>query len=55
MMSDVQWTVLEPVMEARPKTAKHRPRSFRRMISAILYRHRNGAKWRAVSDELGPW
>jgi transposase len=24
-------------------------------MSAILWRHENGAKWRAVPAELGPW
>ena len=24
-------------------------------ISAILWRHQNGAKWRSVPSELGPW
>jgi transposase len=24
-------------------------------MSAILWRHQNGAKWRSVPDELGPW
>ena len=29
--------------------------NLRRTISAILWRHTNGAKWRAVPAELGPW
>jgi transposase len=24
-------------------------------MSAILWRHQNGAKWRAIPAELGPW
>jgi len=24
-------------------------------VSAILWRHQNGAKWRAVPDKFGPW
>jgi transposase len=24
-------------------------------MAAILRRHQNGAKWRAVPEELGPW
>jgi transposase len=55
MLSDAQWALLEPLIEAcRPK-GKTPPQDLRRTISAILWRHQNGAKWRAVPDELGPW
>ena len=55
MLSDGQWGMLEPLIEAcRPK-GKTAPRDLRRTISAILWRHQNGAKWRSVPAELGPW
>jgi transposase len=55
MVSDAQWTRLEPLIEAcRPK-GKTPPQDLRRTISAILWRHQNGAKWRAIPAELGPW
>ena len=55
MLSDTQWAVLEPLVEAcRPK-GKTPPQDLRRTLSAILWRHQNGAKWRAVPAELGPW
>ena len=55
MLSDAQWTVLEPLVEAcRPK-AKTPPQDLRRTLSAILWRHQNGAKWRAIPQDLGPW
>ena len=55
MVSDAQWVLLEPLIEAcRPK-GKTPPQDLRRTISAILWRHQNGAKWRSVPDELGPW
>ena len=55
MLSDAQWSELEPLVEVcRPK-AKTPPQDLRRTISAILWRHRNGAKWRAIPGELGPW
>src|SRR4051794_4976769 len=55
MLSDAQWAVLEPLVEAcRPK-AKTPPQDLQRTLSAILWRHQNGAKWRAVPEELGPW
>ena len=55
MLTDVQWTVLEPLIEAVRPPAKVPLRHLRRTISAILWRHDNGAKWRAVPAELGPW
>jgi transposase len=55
MLSDAQWAVLEPLVEAcRPK-GKTPPQDLRRTLSAILWRHQNGAKWRAIPAVLGPW
>src|SRR5919106_976558 len=55
MLSDTQWAMLEPLVEqCRPK-GKTLPRDLRRTLDAILWRHENGAKWRAVPAELGPW
>ena len=47
VLSDGQWKVL-----ARGRTAH---RDLRRTIEAILWRHQNGAKWRGIPAELGPW
>ena len=55
MLTDVQWAMLEPLIEAVRPPAKVPPQHLRRTISAILWRHDNGAKWRAVPAELGPW
>ncbi len=55
MLTDTQWGRLEPVIEAcRPKGTTP-PRDLRRTISAILWRHQTGAKWRAIPTDLGPW
>ena len=55
MLTDAQWMRLEPLIEAcRPK-GKTPPQDLRRTISAIVWRHANGAKWRAIPAELGPW
>jgi len=55
MLTDAQWTVLEPLIEACRPSAKVPPQHLRRTISAIVWRHDNGAKWRSVPPELGPW
>src|SRR5215212_3577358 len=55
MLTDAQWTMLGPLIEVcRPK-GKTPPQDLRRTLSAILWRHQNGAKWRSVPAELGPW
>jgi transposase len=55
VVTDEQWAVLEPLVEACRPHAKVPPSNLRRTISAILWRHTNGAKWRAVPEEFGPW
>ena len=55
VLTDAQWEVLAPLIEAcRPphKTDHH---DLRRTIEAIIWRHDNGAKWRRIPAELGPW
>ena len=55
VLPDEAWTVWEPLIEAcRPK-GKTPPQDLRRTLSAILWRHQNGAKWRAIPADLGPW
>jgi transposase len=55
MLTDTQWAMLEPLVEqCRPK-GKTPPQDLRRTFEAILWRHENGAKWRAAPTELGPW
>ena len=38
-----------------PAQGQDRTKDLRRTLSAILWRHQNGAKWRAIPAELGPW
>src|SRR3954470_21350470 len=55
MLTDTQWGRLEPLVEqCRPK-GKTPPQDLRRTLSALVWRHENGAKWRAIPAELGPW
>lgn len=55
MLSDAQWAVLGPLVEACRPHSKVPPSNLRRTISAILWRHENGAKWRSLPAGLGPW
>src|SRR3954451_18623225 len=55
VLTDERWAALAPLLEAcRPK-GKTPPRDLRRTVEAIVWRHANGARWRAVPAELGPW
>jgi transposase len=54
MLSDERWAALEPLIEGCRRHAKVPPRHLRRTVAAIIWRHENGAKWRAVPAELGP-
>ena len=53
-MTDVQWERLAPLIEAVRPRGKTQPHDLRRTIEAIVWRHDNGAKWRAIPAELGP-
>ncbi len=55
MLTDEQWLVLGPFVEACRPPAKVVSPTLRETMSAILWRHENGAKWRSVPQELGPW
>ena len=55
MLTDERWAVLEPLVEACRPPAKVPPQHLRRTVGAILWRHQNGAKWRAIPEEFGPW
>ena len=55
MLSDEQWAELEPLIEACRPQAKVPSPHLRRTIEAILWRHQNGAKWRSLPAEFGPW
>jgi transposase len=53
--TDAAWAVWEPLIEAVRPHGKTPPADLRRTISAIFWRHQNGAKWRSIPAELGPW
>ena len=55
MLTDERWASLRPLVEACHPPAKVPPQHLRRTVAAILWRHENGAKWRAIPDDLGPW
>ena len=55
VLTDEQWGVLEPMIEACRPHGKTQHNDLRQTIEAIVWRCQNGAKWRSVPAELGPW
>ena len=55
VLADGEWAVLEPMIEACRPHRKTQHHDLRRTVEAIVRRCRNGAKWRSVPAELGPW
>ena len=54
-LTDAQWMVLEPLVQACRPPHKTEHHDLRQTIEAIVWRCQNGAKWRSVPAELGPW
>jgi transposase len=54
-MTDTEWEVLAPLIEQCRPPHKTEHDDLRRTIEAIIWRHKNGAPWRAIPAELGPW
>ena len=55
VLSDAQWVVLAPLIEACRPAHKTEHINLRQTIEAIIWRHDNGAKWRQIPADLGPW
>ncbi|GJD97767.1 hypothetical protein OCOJLMKI_5000 [Methylobacterium iners] len=55
VLTNARWAELEPLVEACRPHAKVPPSDVWRMVGAILWRCTNGAKWRSIPTELGPW
>jgi transposase len=55
VLRDEQWAVLAPLIETCRPAHKTEHINLRQTIEAIIWRHDNGAKWRQIPPELGPW
>ncbi len=55
ILSDDEWARLKAALDAvRSGTGRPFP-DERRTVEAVIWRQRNGAKWRSLPPELGPW
>jgi transposase len=55
VLTDAQWAALSPLIEECRPRGKTQHHDLRRTMEAIIWRHQNGAKWRSIPAELGPW
>ena len=55
VLSDARWAVLAPLIEACRPAHKTEHINLCQTIEAIIWRHDNGAKWRQIPADLGPW
>jgi transposase len=55
VLTEPQWEQFAPLIEACRLHGKTQPQDLRRTLEAIIWRHENGAKWRSIPPELGPW
>ena len=54
-LSDAQWTLIEPFF-TRPDPRGAKPKyTRRRIVEGILYRLREGCRWRALPSDFAPW
>jgi transposase len=55
VLSDAEWRELKAVLDQVRSGEGRRFQDERRTLEAVIWRLRNGARWRAVPAELGPW
>ena len=55
VLTDGQWAVLAPLIEACRPHHETQHHDLRRTTEVILWRCQDGAKWRSLPSEFGPW
>ena len=54
-LSDAQWAMIEPVFARSDPRGARSKYPKRRVVEAILYRLREGCRWRALPHDFPPW
>lgn len=54
-ITNVEWTVLKPLIPASQPGGRPRFRNMREVINAIFYIQRSGCAWRLLPHEFPPW
>ncbi len=55
MLTDEQWAALKAALDAVRSPRRRPMKHERQTVEAVLWRLRNGTRWRAIPPELGPW
>lgn len=55
MPCDDEWSRLKAALDAARSGAGRPFPDKRRTVEAVIWRQKNGAKWRSLPTELGPW
>jgi transposase len=55
ILSDGEWWRLKSALDGARSGTGRPLEDERKTVEAIVWRQRNGAKWRAVPADLGPW
>jgi transposase len=55
MLSDGEWARLKAALDAARSGTGRPLREERRLVEGVIWRQRNGSKWRSVPPEFGPW
>lgn len=55
ILTDEEWCRLKAALDAVRSGTGHPFPEMRRTVEAVVWRQRNGAKWRSLPPELGPW
>lgn len=55
VLTDDEWAALKGALDAVRSRRRRPMKDERQTIEAVVWRHRNGAKWRAIPRDLGPW
>lgn len=55
VLTDEEWAALKAALDDVRSRRRRPMKDERQTVEAVVWRLRNGAKWRAVPPELGPW
>ena len=55
VLTDDEWSALKAALDVVRSRRRRPMKDERQTVEAVVWRLRNGAKWRAVPAELGPW
>ncbi|EPX87767.1 Transposase [Rubellimicrobium thermophilum DSM 16684] len=55
ILDDVEWGRLKGALDAARSGTGRPMGDERRVIESVIWRQRNGAKWRSLPSEFGPW